>query len=155
MAVHGRVYTVEGAQAALRRLPREAQKEMRAANQAIATDIARSAEGGARIQGGVAGMLATHVKAVKDRYPTVQLGDEKRLPTSGSGWSRRRSGKGQRANDLWKGAEFGGGPPRTPQLAGHPHLGTRGYFFYPAVRDNQDDALRRWTDALQKALDAI
>lgn len=155
MAVHGRVYTVVGAQAALRRLPSELQREMRVASQAIAADIADEADDRARSQGGVSGLMAGHVKAVKDRYPVVRLGDQQRLPTSGAGWSRKRSGRGQRVNDLWRAAEFGGGSARTPQLVGHPHRGTLGWFFYPAVRDRQEEALERWSEALQRALDAI
>jgi hypothetical protein len=155
MAVHGRVYTIEGAQAALKTLPRELQREMREASQDIARDIADEADDRARSVGGVAGLMVGHIKARKDRYPVVQLGDERRLPTSGSGWSRRRAGRGQRVADLWRGAEFGGGSSRTPQLANHPHRGTRGYFFYPAVRDRQDEALERWLGALQNSLDKI
>lgn len=155
MTVHSRAYTVEGAQAALRRLPRELQGEVRQASRDIASDIASEAERTARAQGGIAAMVAPSIKALTDRYPTIQMGGEGRLPTSGDGWSRRRAGRAQRVGALWAGAEFGGGPPRTPQLASHPHRGTRGYFLYPTVRDRQDEALGRWVDALQNALDAI
>lgn len=155
MAVRGRVYTVEGAQRAIARLPKELQAELRHASKDIASDIADEAEGRGRSQGGVAALVAPSIKALSDRYPTVRLGSEARLPTSGNGWSRRRTGKGQRIADLWRGAEFGGGSARTPQFASHPHRGTKGYFFYPAVRDQQDSALKRWLEAMQTALDKV
>lgn len=150
-----RVYTVEGAQRAIAKLPRELQKELRVASKAIASDIASDASARAASQGGVAGLIARYIKARSDRYPVVEMGSRARLPTSGTKWSRKRSGSRQRVVDLMWGAEFGGGPPRTPQFSNHPHRGTRGYFLYPTVRDRERETLDRWLGALQSALERI
>lgn len=150
-----RVYTVEGAQRAIATLPRELQKELRVASKDIASGIASEASDRARSQGGVAGLIARYIKARPDRYPVIEMGSRARLPTSGNGWSRTRRGSRQRIVDLMYGAEFGGGSPRTPQFANHPHRGTRGYFLYPTVRDRERETLDRWLDALQSALERI
>jgi hypothetical protein len=136
MSTRSRVYTVEGAQRALRKLPKELQTEMRKASQEIAQDIATRAASAARQQGGVARHVAPSIKAKRDRYPVVVLGGTQRLGGPALG------------------AEFGGGArPRTRQF--QPHRGTRGYFMFPTVRDRSDEALKSWLDALQKSLDAI
>jgi hypothetical protein len=135
MPIRSRVYTVEGAQRALRQLPKHLQKEMRKASQDIAQDIATAASGMARSQGGVASHVAPSIKAKRDRYPVIVLG-------------------GGRLGGPAYGAEFGGGArPRTRQF--EPHRGTRGYFMFPTVRDRSDEAMGAWLKALQKSLDAI
>lgn len=131
MSVRRRVYTIEGAQKALRSLPKHLQKEMRQASKDIAGDVATHAGGAARAQGGVAGHVAPSIKARTDRYPVIEMRGPAIL-----------------------GAEFGGGArPRTRQF--EPHRGTRGYFLFPTVRERGDEAVDRWLDALQKSLDAI
>ncbi len=149
-----KVYTLEGARRALAMLPKDLQKEMRAASKDIASDIARSARGAAAIQGGLAYHVGKSIRARHDRFPTVSMGSNTRLPRSGPGWSRKRTGPGQTINDVWGGAEFGS--KRHAQF--RPWRGNRsgaGYFLYPTVRERGDEAFERWTEALQKSLDKL
>lgn len=134
-----RVYTVEGAQAALRRLPRELQKEMREASEDIAQDISIEASSRAQAVGGVAKYVGRTVKAKRDRYPVIVMGGTARsLPSGGV------------VGDVWGGAEFGS--KRYRQFA---PFNKRGRFMYPAVRDRGDEAVTRWLDALQASLESI
>lgn len=150
MATQGYV-TVEGFSRILRSLPKETSKQLRDEAQAIAGDIAQEAQERARAIGGLAKYLAPSIKAKRDRVPVVTLGSRKKLPATGEGWQRSRSGPGQTLADVKFGAEFGGGArPSTRQFL--PHKGTIGYFLYPAVRDEAADALKRYSEALRRAL---
>lgn len=149
-----RYYTLDGARRALSSLPKELQSEVRRASKDIAGDVARSARGAASVQGGLAYLVGQTIRAVSDRFPTVSMGSGARLPRSGPGWSRQRSGPGQTINDVWGGAEFGS--KRHRQF--RPWLGngfSAGYFLYPTVRARGDEAFERWVGAVQAALDAI
>lgn len=57
------------------------------------------------------------------------------------------------SSPLWYGAEFGGqGRPSTMHFP--PHMGRRGYFFYPAARANADRFNAIWQDGIDKAMEA-
>jgi hypothetical protein len=127
---------------------------MRDASVRISGSIAKDAAADARSQGGLAAIVAPTIKARRDRYPVVEMGGSKRLPRSGDGWRRKRSSRAQSVGDVIFGSEFGGGARKTTRQF-RPHRGTIGYFFYPAVRSGQDEALEQWLDALQSALDRI
>lgn len=53
---------------------------------------------------------------------------------------------------VFQGAEFGGqSRPSTMQFP--PYLGTRGYFFYPAARENADRLNAIWDAGVEKAME--
>lgn len=156
---------VEGFNKALRAIPKEAAPALRDAAQAIAGDIASKAATRARMVGGVAKYVAPTIRPARDRIPKVLMGGSTSLPTSGTGWSRSRSGPSQTVGDVWAGAEFGGGKrARTPAggstLQFRPYLpsptgrGGSGYFLFPTVRDRQDEIMDRYGDALMDAVDS-
>lgn len=149
-----RTYTyanVAGLRRALRALPKEAQATMRDASSDIAADVAGRAAVRARFVGGVAKHVAPTIKARRDRVPKVVMGGSTRLPDRPGG----RSGRGQTVGDVIWGAEFGGGRrPSTRQFS--PWRGNgegAGYFLWPTVRENADETMERYGDALVKAVD--
>lgn len=146
--------TVKGLNKALAKLPKEASAELRTASKAIASDIAREAQGRARGQGGIAAIVAPTIRAYRDRVPTIRMGSARTLPTEGTGWERARSGSRQTIGDVIWGAEFGGqGRSATMQFL--PHLGQTGYFLWPTVRDRSDEMQDRYSEALLDALGDI
>lgn len=155
-----RTYTyarVDGLRAALRALPEEARRQVGRAFADIAADVAREAADEARAQGGVAGMVAPSIKAVRDaKSPRVVMGSRRRLPASGPGWGpRSRRGDSQTIGALIFAAEFGASPVTYPQFAAHPHLGTHGYFLWPTVRASEDAIMDRIGDAVVDAADEV
>lgn len=146
--------TIEGLNAALRLLPKEASSKLRDASVEIAAGIASEASGRATSVGGVAALVAPSIRATRDRIPVVKMGGSAGLPTAGNGWARSRGGARQTIGDVIWGAEFGGGA-RPSTLQFQPHKGRVGYFLWPTVRDRNQDIHERYSDALLKALEAI
>lgn len=138
--------SAEGLNRTLRTLTPEASKQLRDASQAIAGDMADVARSRASGIGGAMSLVGPTIRATRDRVPALAMGGSTRIPG--------RSGDRQTVGDLLWGAEFGGqGRPRTMQFL--PNLGTTGYAFWPAVRDESDHAMEQWSQALADALDAI
>jgi hypothetical protein len=110
----------------------------------IAKDSADEARRLARSQGGVARMVAPTIRA---DGPTVKAGDSRPLPTSGSGWSRRRHGPENTTAALVMAAEWGSNDARFP---GH---GPRsaGYFLTPTM--DPDEVAGRVADAMIDGVD--
>lgn len=119
-------------QRALRDISKEMASELRVANLLAAQVVARSATSKAQGQGGVAAKTAPSIKAAAEqRRSKVALG--------GAGFP------------FAMGAEFGGrGRPTTQQFK--PHLGTRGYFFYEAVRGTRDEFIEAYARALDQLM---
>lgn len=142
-----RTYTfdeISGLRKALRAVPREAQGELRKASLVIADRVAGKASGRARGVGGVAKYVAPTIKARRDRVPKIVMGSTKRLPG--------RRGKGQTVGDVMWGAEFGARVHRQFQ----PWRGSgqgAGYFLWPTVRDESDETIERYGEALLSAVD--
>lgn len=118
--------------AALRKLPKDASVELRAAALEISKELAVAArESGAR-EGRQAALVATTVKARRDRVPVVVAGGAKRL-------GRNR----EPAFKLLFGSEFGA--TRYEQYK--PHLGRGSYWFFRTIEDEQVQIAKRWLDA--------
>jgi hypothetical protein len=134
---------VEGLNAALRtfrKLPRECSDSLRDASMKIADKVANDARGraGSRLQR----MAAESVAVKRDRIPAIKSGGGKRH-------GRNRRGT---YGAVFFGAEFGGGArPSTRQFPAH--RGTKGYFLWPAVRDNSKYIAQAYGDALVVAMD--
>lgn len=146
--------TVAGLTRRLRKVPKAANAELRDAAGDIARFVASDAQAGARHVGGVAALVAPAILVGRDRVPVIRLGSTAQLPTSGNGWERKRQGRRQTLADVAMGAEFGGqGRPSTRQF--RPHRGKRGYFLWPAVRQDSDRIQAAYSAALDAALDRI
>ncbi len=146
-----KVYTVQGARKIIRDMPKHLQKEVRQAGGRIATRIAQGAKSRAQSQGRLPARVGRTIRARPDRFGAiVQMGSETRLSGGGT------------INDLWGGAEFGakrrvrtergGSTMQFRPWRGNQWVGTPGYFLYPEIREQEDDAVREWLDAIQDAL---
>lgn len=148
---------VKGLRDALRALPEEAQRQLGHAFVDIAGDVAEEAGRRARALGGVSGLVAPSIKAVRDpKSPRVRMGSRRRLPRQGDGWGpRSRRGDSQTIGALIFAAEFGASPTTYPQFADHPHRGTRGWFLWPTVRESEDAIMDRIDEAVLRAADEV
>ncbi|WP_293787068.1 hypothetical protein [uncultured Aeromicrobium sp.] len=92
-------------------------------------------------------LIAPSIRSRRDRFPAVQAGGGKKVNVSGK--RRRRPSAG----DIFFGAEFGGGARATTQQF-RPHRGTRGYFFWPTMRQDEDWMYQEWLAALDGIAEA-
>jgi hypothetical protein len=141
---------VPGLSKMLKDLPKEVQKRIRDASQAIAGDVASEARGRASGPGvaRVAKYVAPTIKAPRDRVPVVQMGGSTPLPPRNG---VPRVGSSQTVADVMWGAEFGSN--RHTQF--QPWGGTSdsaGYFLWPSIR--VDEALEKWGKAVDEAMKA-
>jgi len=122
---------------AMRGLPKDASRALRAASKEIAGGTARAAISRGVGLGGVQRLAAESVKAGSDRVPRIVSGGAKRL-------GHRKTPAGA----IFFGAEFGGGVrPTTQQFPRH--LGQTGYFLWPTIRDRKSQDLAIYHAALR------
>ena len=133
---------------AFKRLPKDANRELRQANKEISRSLAtkiRAAAEGAPDQGPA---VAPSVRAGADRVPNVQAGGPRR-----AGRQSRRS-RGQRpttAGDLVFGANFGA--TYLKQFPAHNGgAGSDDYFFFKTVEHNMSAIADQWTEAAETVL---
>lgn len=66
--------------------------------------------------------------------------------------SQKFSGGGD-TKTLWAGYEFGSKKyPQFPDFSGRYGRGSKGYFIYPTLRENQSELVRQWEEAFSKIL---
>jgi hypothetical protein len=118
--------------AALRRLPKDANDELRVAATELAKELAIAAAASGRAEGRQAALVATTVKARRDRVPVIVAGGSKRL-----GRNRKPAYK------LLFGSEFGA----TRYTQYKPHLGRGSYWFFRTVEDEQVEISAKWLEA--------
>lgn len=150
-----KTYTVPGLRRTLARLPKLAKDELRGASLRIAELVADDARQGARLQGGLALLVAPSITATRDSVPRVKEGSTKKLPRHSSG--RERRGGRQTVGDVMWGAEFGGGR-RSSTRQFRPWRGSgsdAGYMLYPAVRRNAERTGELYSAALDAALQEL
>lgn len=143
--------TVAGLNRTLRKLPKEASRELRAESKAIARKVATAAASRARTQPGVAKYVAPTIKARSDRVPVVVMGGSTRLPGH-TGQNQTH----QTVGDVWAGAEFGS--RRYTQFqpwTGNQHVGKPGYFLYNTIRENETEIMGDYSDALYRAMKKV
>jgi hypothetical protein len=127
---------------ALRSLPKEANKELRAEVQRMTVKHAQvliaaaSSSPDSRVRG-----VAPTIRASKDRVPTVKLGGAKAVPVS-------RPGKPPRAGDIVFGTEFGADHPgpnawRFPAKA-------KSYWAFRSLKGRQPQLVAEWNAAVDK-----
>lgn len=123
--------------AALRKLPKDASTELRAAALDLSKELAESARQAGIIEGRQAALVATTVKAGRDRVPVVTAGGNKRLGSNK-----------EPAYKLLFGSEFGAN--RLKQY--RPHLGRGSYWFFRTIEDEQAQIAKRWLEAADEVI---
>lgn len=127
--------------AAFRGLPKEASNEIRDTSKKLATLLATAAAQAGKAEGHQAALVATTVKAARDRVPVVQAGGTKRL--------------GSRKKPAWKllfGSEFGSNYyTQYPRL----HQGNVGVWFFPTVEEKASEIITEWKAAAERIVRAF
>lgn len=123
--------------AALRRLPKDADVAIRKAALELAEGMEKATAAAGRREGAQAALVATTVKARRDRVPVVAAGGTKRL-------GRNRA----RAFKLLFGSEFGA--TRYEQFK--PHVGTGSYWFFRTIEDEQVMISKGWLEAADEII---
>lgn len=134
---------VEGVQQLLRalsKIDKDLQGEVRDASTKIAQQLVDAAS--RRAVTPLQRLAMTGIKVRRDRIPSVAVG---RTALPGR--------PGVKATDVFYGAEFGGGRRATTRQF-PAHRGRRGYFLYPAARDNGRRFYGMWGDAIDRAFKA-
>lgn len=126
--------------AVLRTFSKEMNAEARDASVKISERVARDARARAYVSSPQARLVAPSIRARRDRFPAVAAGGAKRAQVS-------RMKSKPSVGDLFFGAEFGG-RGRSTTMQFRPHRGQQGYFFWPAIRANQEMMSGEWFDAL-------
>ncbi|OLT46490.1 hypothetical protein BJF85_16740 [Saccharomonospora sp. CUA-673] len=125
---------IEGARETLRafrRLPKEASQELRDRSQKLSETLATRARQAAQSDSPQAALMASTIKARRDRLPSLQVGGSKRV-------GRNKAP----AYKILFGAEFG-----SNSLAQfRPHNGQQGYWFFPVAENQSADIRRAWQD---------
>ena len=123
--------------AALRDLPKDASTALRAAALDISKHIAAEAKQAGINEGRQAALVATTVRAAKDRLPVVVAGGNKKL-----GRNKKPAYK------LLLGSEFGANYYDQYR----PHLGRGSYWFFKTIEDNKVEISRRWLEAADEVI---
>jgi hypothetical protein len=137
LTIRVRIDGIHETLAALRKLPKDANDELRAAALEISKELAAAAAASGRSEGHQAALVATTVKAGRDRVPVVTAGGTKRL-----GRNKKPAYK------LLFGSEFGAN--RYEQF--RPHLGRGSYWFFRTVEDEQTEIAARWLQAADEVI---
>lgn len=137
LTVKVRITGVRETVAALSRLPKDANDEIRAAAQALAKDLAAAASAAGRAEGRQAALVATTVRAARDRLPVVNAGGTRRL-------GRNR----EPAYKLLFGSEFGANFYDQYK----PHLGSGSYWFFRTIEDEQVEISAAWLRAADEII---
>lgn len=124
--------------AALSRLPKEANDEIRATALELAKDMATAAAAAGRAEGRQAALVAVTVKANRDRVPVVNAGGTRRL-------GRNK----EPAYKLLFGSEFGA----TYYRQYRPHLGAGSYWFFQTVDEKQAEISAAWLAAADEIIE--
>lgn len=70
------------------------------------------------------------------------------------GFASQRFSGGATTKDLWAGFEFGSNKfKQFPAYSGRQGQGSRGWFIYPTLRQEQKNIVAQWTRAFNKILD--
>ncbi|TDD98896.1 hypothetical protein [Jiangella asiatica] len=123
---------------AFRDLPKDANDQLRDRAQRLAQLLADRATQSGRAEGRQARLVATTVKARRDRVPVVEAGGTKRL-------GRNRAP----AFKLLFGSEFGS--RRYRQF--RPHLGRGSYWFFKTIESEEALISREWNAAADEIID--
>lgn len=141
LTINVRIGGVRETLAAFRSMPKEANRELRAAALDLSRQLAVAAKAAGEAEGAQAALLARTVRAVRDRVPAVQTGGTRRL--------------GSKKKPAWKmlfGSEFGS--DRYRQFR-HPHQGRDGIWFFPTIEEQAPAIAARWSEAADRIIAAF
>lgn len=138
LTVKVRIDGINQTLAALSRLPKDAQDEIRAVSAELAKALAVTAAQAARTEGRQAALVAVTVKAGRDRVPVINAGGARRV-------GRNR----EPAYKVLFGSEFGANYYKQFK----PHLGAGSYWFFKTVDDEQAEISRAWLDAADEIVE--
>lgn len=137
--------------AAFRQLPKDASAELRTRSLELSEMLATKGRAAARADGKQSALLATTIKARKDRVPSVAAGGTARVGRFHVP-----------AYAVLFGSEFGmnrrSGWYARPQYAGSTgrqyrrHRGRQGYWFFPLVEENSREISKAWTKAADETI---
>lgn len=140
--------------AAFRRLPAEADTQLRDASQRIAEALVPQVQAAARAQGGQAALMAGTVTARSDRLPMIQAGG-----------SRRVGRNHAPAYGLLFGSEFGAkgrfgwySRARYRSSVGrqfNAHRGAASYWFFRTVENSEQRIDAEWNEAAQRIIESF
>ena len=137
---------VEGLREVLARLNKlgpDLNREVRVSAKEIAEEEAGRIRSAAGASGDiVSAAVGATVRARSDRLPSIVGGGARRL--------NQLSGK-PRLSEVFFGAEYGGGKRATTRQF-RPHKGRTGYWFWPQIREDQEQILQKWTEGLERVL---
>ena len=69
------------------------------------------------------------------------------------GFANQKFSGGGDTKTLWPGLEFGSNKyPQFPSWSGRYGRGSKGYFIYPTLRENQSELVRQWEEAFSRIL---
>jgi len=122
---------------ALSKLPKDANDEIRKASLELSKQLASKAKISGLREGRQAALVASTVKARRDRVPVIAAGGMKRL-------GRNRAP----AYKLLFGSEFGANTLKQYK----PHIGRGSYWFFKTVEDNQKEIADAWNDAADRVI---
>lgn len=123
---------------AFNRLGKDANKALREGSFELSQTLAAQVQAAAESHSGQSALLASTVKARRDRAPFIEVGGTKRV--------------GRNKVPAFKvlfGSEFGSN--NLPQF--RPHRGRMGYWAFPTVEANQDEISAAWNQVADKLLD--
>ena len=96
--------------------------------------------------------------AKSDRVPTVELKHQMAFRSVNRATVRGSRGRTRRRKvymgDVFYGAEFGGQARKTTKQF-PPHLGKRGYFFWPTVRDMRNQIAEEYLDTIEEVMEKL
>ena len=150
-----------------RKLGPEFNKELRKANIQVAKNVVTKAQ--ARASTPAERAVAKGLEARPDRVPKIRVSSSRTFVSGSRPNAKRQQAGKARIIDVWFGTEFGGGKYRnagsdTNRVAHkgrlvrrgggyttqfRPHQGTRGYFFYPTVREEGPNTVREYAAAVE------
>lgn len=99
-------------------------------------------------------------KALGDRWkPNDKIAEGAKVSKSSKigeisfGFAGQKYSGGATTQQLWGGQEFGSNKfKQFPIWSGKEGRGSRGYFIYPTLRDNQKELIAQWEDAFSRIL---
>jgi hypothetical protein len=151
LRVNVRVDGVREVLAAFRRLPADANRELRESSVRIADTLAQRIRAAAAADSRQSAAVAPTVKAVKDRVPAVQAGGAKKVTRPNA------SGRRATASNLLFGSEFGatrhfGWYAKARYFDStarqfRPHSGASSFWFFDTVERNQNTISDEWNQA--------
>ena len=152
----------------VRKLGPEFTKALRIANVAVAKQVVIRAQASARTPAERA--VAKGLEARPDRIPKIAVSSSRTFVSSSRPNARRQRAGKARIIDVFFGTEFGGGKftnagndtnriahkGRLVRRGGgyttqfRPHQGTQGYFFYPTVRREGPNTVKRYAQTIDE-----